>query len=127
MRAEVPFEPPPSLMEDGSGRNGSAGCDAVSRPRRVHLTRSRSRAPRWTTAGVAAFPVDCRPIPLGRTTEKPRSRRDEFGPYALVLGGTVKGNARIEDQAVVVSGTVSSGTVGAMSIIGSTSWGVARR
>jgi hypothetical protein len=41
------------------------------------------------------------------------------GPYARVLGGTVSGSARIEDQATVVSGTVSSGTVGALSIIGS--------
>ena len=39
------------------------------------------------------------------------------GPYAKVLGGTVTGNARIEDHATIVSGTVSSGTVGAMTVI----------
>jgi hypothetical protein len=39
------------------------------------------------------------------------------GPYAKVLGGTVTGNARIEDHATIVSGTVSSGTVGALSVI----------
>jgi len=40
------------------------------------------------------------------------------GPYARVLGGTVSGTARIEDQATVVSGTVSGGTVGALSLVG---------
>ena len=43
------------------------------------------------------------------------------GPYAAILGGTVSGNARIEDHATVVSGTVSGGTVGALSLIGSKS------
>lgn len=43
------------------------------------------------------------------------------GPYAAVLGGTVSGNARIEDHARVVNGTVSGGTVAALSIIGSKS------
>jgi hypothetical protein len=45
------------------------------------------------------------------------------GPYAQVLGGTVTGDARIEDHATVVSGTVSGGTVGGLSVIGSTGWG----
>lgn len=40
------------------------------------------------------------------------------GPYAKVLGGNVSGNARIEDQATIINGTVSGGTVGAMSLIG---------
>jgi len=40
------------------------------------------------------------------------------GPYARVIGGTVSGEARIEDQATVARGTVSGGTVGALSIIG---------
>lgn len=40
------------------------------------------------------------------------------GPYAKVLGGSVSGDARIEDHATVVNGTVSGGTVGAMSLIG---------
>lgn len=40
------------------------------------------------------------------------------GPYATVLSGaTVSGNARIEDHATVVSGSVSGGTVGAMTLI----------
>ncbi|HKP62612.1 MAG TPA: DUF6055 domain-containing protein, partial [Polyangiales bacterium] len=43
------------------------------------------------------------------------------GPYAAILGGSVSGNARIEDQARVISGTVSGGTIGALSIIGSKS------
>ncbi len=42
------------------------------------------------------------------------------GPYATVLSGaTVSGSARIEDQAIVANGTVSGGTVGAMTLIGS--------
>ncbi|MGE5783188.1 MAG: DUF6055 domain-containing protein [Myxococcales bacterium] len=41
------------------------------------------------------------------------------GPYATVLSGaTVSGTARIEDHATVVRGTVSGGTVGAMTLIG---------
>jgi len=40
------------------------------------------------------------------------------GPYATVLpGAAVSGNARIEDQAIVVNGTVSGGTVGGLSIL----------
>jgi len=40
------------------------------------------------------------------------------GPHARVLGGTVSGSARIEDQATIVNGTVSGGTVGALSLVG---------
>ncbi|MEN0036826.1 MAG: DUF6055 domain-containing protein [Cellvibrio sp.] len=40
------------------------------------------------------------------------------GPYAKIVGGNVSGNARIENQATVVNGTVSGGTVGALSLIG---------
>lgn len=43
------------------------------------------------------------------------------GPYARILGGSVSGDARIEDQATVVNGTVSGGTVGGLSLIGVTS------
>jgi hypothetical protein len=38
------------------------------------------------------------------------------GPTALVTGGTISGNARIEDQAQVLGGTVSGGTVGGLTI-----------
>jgi hypothetical protein len=42
------------------------------------------------------------------------------GPYATVLAGTtVTGNARIEDHATVARGTVSGGTVGALTLVGS--------
>jgi hypothetical protein len=40
------------------------------------------------------------------------------GPYARILGGTVSGTARLEDQATLVSGTLSGGTVGALSLVG---------
>ncbi len=40
------------------------------------------------------------------------------GPYAKIIGGSVSGNARIEDQATIVNGNVLGGTVGAMSLIG---------
>lgn len=40
------------------------------------------------------------------------------GPYAKILSGaTVTGNARIEDQATIVRGTVSGGTVGGLTIL----------
>ncbi len=39
------------------------------------------------------------------------------GPYAQVLGGTVSGNARIEDHAIVTSGAVSGGTVAGLSVL----------
>ncbi len=40
------------------------------------------------------------------------------GPYAQVLGGNVSGTARIEDHAIILNGaTVTSGTVGALSIL----------
>jgi hypothetical protein len=46
------------------------------------------------------------------------------GPYATVLSGaTVSGDARIEDHAIVAKGTVTGGTVGAMTLIGSGSTG----
>jgi hypothetical protein len=41
------------------------------------------------------------------------------GPYARILpGGHASGSARIEDQAIVVNGSVSGGTVGGLSIVG---------
>jgi hypothetical protein len=43
------------------------------------------------------------------------------GPYATIASGSVTGTARIEDHATVVKGTVSGGTVGALSLIGSNS------
>lgn len=42
----------------------------------------------------------------------------DVGPYARILGGVVTGDARIEDQDTVVNGTVSGGTIGALSLIG---------
>jgi hypothetical protein len=59
----------------------------------------------------------------GWTQEQPNDVFGEWamynGPYAQVVGGNVSGSARIEDHAVVLSGTVSGGTVGALSIISS--------
>ncbi len=40
------------------------------------------------------------------------------GPYAKILGGSVTGSARIDNQAIVINGAVSGGTVGALSLIG---------
>lgn len=41
------------------------------------------------------------------------------GPYAKVLGGNVSGNARIEDHATVINGTVSDdATVGGLTLLG---------
>jgi hypothetical protein len=41
------------------------------------------------------------------------------GPYATILAGAnVSGNVRIEDEATVVNGTVTGGTIGALSLIG---------
>jgi hypothetical protein len=48
------------------------------------------------------------------------------GPYAKILpGGSASGNARIEDQAIVVNGSVTGGTVGGLSIVGESGsqWG----
>jgi len=43
------------------------------------------------------------------------------GPYAKILsGGSASGSARIEDEAIIVNGTVSGGTVGGLSIVGET-------
>lgn len=39
------------------------------------------------------------------------------GPYATVLGGTIGATARIEDHAVIIGGTVSSGTVGGLTVM----------
>lgn len=39
------------------------------------------------------------------------------GPYAQVLGGTVSGNARIDDHAIILGGTVSGGVVSGLSIV----------
>jgi hypothetical protein len=41
------------------------------------------------------------------------------GPFAAVLGGTVGASARIEDHATIVAGTVSGGTVGGLTVLGS--------
>lgn len=42
------------------------------------------------------------------------------GPFATVMAGaTVTGSSRIEDHATVVNGTVSGGTVGALTLVGS--------
>jgi len=48
------------------------------------------------------------------------------GPYAKVLStATVSGSARIEDEAIIVKGTVSGGTVGGLSVVGmsGSDWG----
>jgi hypothetical protein len=39
------------------------------------------------------------------------------GPFAQVLGGSVSGNARIDEHAIVLGGTVSGGTVTGLSIV----------
>lgn len=40
------------------------------------------------------------------------------GPHAMVLGGEVSGDARIEDQAIILDGaTVSGGTVGGLTVL----------
>jgi len=41
------------------------------------------------------------------------------GPYAAVLGGTVGATARIDDHAVILGGSVSSGTVSGLTIMSS--------
>jgi hypothetical protein len=44
------------------------------------------------------------------------------GPFAKVLSGAnVSGNVRVEDHATIVSGTVTGGTVGALTLLGSAS------
>jgi hypothetical protein len=41
------------------------------------------------------------------------------GPYAKIMAGaSVTGNARIEDQAIIVNGTVSGGIVGGLTVLG---------
>jgi len=41
------------------------------------------------------------------------------GPYAKILsGGSAGGTARIEDQAIVVNGSVTGGTVGGLTVVG---------
>jgi hypothetical protein len=43
------------------------------------------------------------------------------GPFATVLSGAnVSGNVRVEDHATLVSGTITGGTIGALSLVGST-------
>lgn len=42
------------------------------------------------------------------------------GPYAKILGGSVTGSTRIEDQATIVNGSVSGGRVGALTLLGVT-------
>ncbi len=39
------------------------------------------------------------------------------GPFAQVLGGDVSGTARIEDHATILSGRVTGGTVGGLSVV----------
>ena len=67
---------------------------------------------------------DACPTGLTRATNgggcAPSGTTAYVGPYATVLSGaTVSGTARIEDHAIVARGTVSGGTVGALSLIGS--------
>src|SRR5690606_12476404 len=49
------------------------------------------------------------------------------GPYARILGGSVSGNARIEDQATVIAGTITGGRIGALSLIGQAGPGLPAR
>lgn len=49
------------------------------------------------------------------------------GPYAKILGGTVTGDARIEDHATIIQGTVSGGRIGALSLIGQAGPGIPSR
>jgi len=66
---------------------------------------------------------DVCPAGLARATNgggcAPPGTMAYVGPYATVLAGTTVGaTARIEDHALVARGTVSAGTVGALSLIG---------
>jgi hypothetical protein len=49
------------------------------------------------------------------------------GPYAKIIGGSVSGTTRVEDHATVISGTVSGGRVGALSLIGQGGSGIQAR
>ena len=49
------------------------------------------------------------------------------GPYATIVGGQVTGDARIEDQATVVDGTVTGGRIGALSLVGLGGQGIPTR
>lgn len=62
--------------------------------------------------------ISCRSIGATCTAPKCWSTYRTFGPYAQVLGGTVSGNARIDDHATLLNGaSVSGGSVGALSIL----------
>ena len=88
-------------------------------PRYPWLVELRNAWPEGFQNGqVAACPAGTQRHPNGggcATTATPASVF--VAPSAKVLGGSVTGSARIEDQATVVSGTVSGGRVGALSIV----------
>lgn len=76
----------------------------------------------WPEGFKQGAPDAC-PAGLTRATNgggcAPSGTTAYVGPYATVLSGaTVSGNARIEDHAIVANGTVTGGTVGALSLIG---------
>lgn len=76
----------------------------------------------WPDGFKAGKPDDC-PSGLTRASNgggcAPSGTSAYVGPYATVLSSaTVSGSARIEDHALVARGTVSGGTVGALTLIG---------
>jgi hypothetical protein len=76
----------------------------------------------WPDGFKTGKPDEC-PSGLTRASNgggcAPAGTSGYVGPYATVLSGaTVSGSARIEDHAIVARGTVSGGTVGALTLIG---------
>ncbi|HEY5962236.1 MAG TPA: DUF6055 domain-containing protein [Polyangiaceae bacterium] len=76
----------------------------------------------WPEGFKSGAPDAC-PTGLARATNgggcAPSGISAYVGPYATVLSGaSVSGTARIEDHAIVAKGSVQGGTVGALSIIG---------
>jgi hypothetical protein len=74
--------------------------------------------------GFSASGQDACPDGLARAENgggcAPAGTTSYVGPYATVLsGGSVTGSGRVEGHAIVANGTVSGGTVGALTIVGS--------
>ncbi|WP_437476150.1 DUF6055 domain-containing protein [Sorangium sp. So ce1014] len=53
--------------------------------------------------------------------------RVHVGPYATILGGEVSGDVRVEDHATIVSGAISGGRIGALSLVGQGGSGIQAR
>ncbi|AUX24377.1 sugar-binding protein [Sorangium cellulosum] len=49
------------------------------------------------------------------------------GPYAKILGGSVRGDVRVEDHATIINGSISGGRIGALSLVGQGGAGVPAR